>query len=151
MWYRVFCRSDNPARPGELLAALQQPGRPVAGDFRGDDLGWTSAELSVGAGSPVLVYRYLTAADDLRGDLNTWAAWLETQDHEPNHVRLMEQVIQTRQLVVIRKPVDHANESAVEDLCRSLCRLVAGAADGIYQVEGDGWFSAVGDRLLTEY
>jgi hypothetical protein len=83
--------------------------------------------------------------------LNTWAAWLEAQDHEPNHTRLMEHVIQSRQLVTIRKPVDHPNESAVEDLCRGLCRTLAEAADGVYQVEGDGWYSAGGERLLTEY
>lgn len=151
MWYRVFCRSEAEVKPAELLAQLQQPGRLVTGDFRGDDLGWTTAEFSLGAGSPVYAERYLTGEDDLREDLNTWAAWLEAQDHEPNHARLMEHVVQSRQLVTIRKPVDHANESAVEDLCRGLCRALAAAAGGVYQVEGDGWFSADGQRLLTEY
>jgi hypothetical protein len=151
MWYRVFCRSEAEVKPADLLAPVQQPGRPVTGSFRGDDLGWTAAEFSLGSGSPVYAERYLTSEDDLREDLNTWAAWLEAQDHEPNHARLMEHVIQTRQLVTIRKPVDHPNESAIEDLCRGLCRAIAEAADGVYQVEGDGWYSAGGDRLLTEY
>jgi len=151
MWYRVFCRSEAEVKPAELQARAQQPGRPVTGDFRGDDLGWTAAELSLGSGSPVYAERYLTGEDDLREDLNTWAAWLEAQDHEPNHARLMEHVIQSRQLVTIRKPMDHPNESAIEDLCRALCRTLAAAADGVYQVEGDGWYSAGGERLLTEY
>ena len=151
MWYRVFCRSEVEVKPADLLARVQQPGRPVTGSFRGDDLGWTAAEFSLGTGSPVYAERYLTGEDDLREDLNTWAAWLEAQDHEPNHARLMEHVIQSRQLVTIRKPVDHPNESAVEDLCRGLCNALAEAADGVYQVEGDGWYSAAGDRLLTEY
>jgi len=151
MWYRVFCRSDAEVKPAELLAAVQRPGRPVAGDFRGDDLGWTAAELSLGPGTPIYVERFLTGEDDLREDLNTWAGWLETQDHEPNHARLMEHVIQTRQLVTIRKPLDHANESAVEDVCRGLCRMVAERADGVFQVDGDGWYGADGQLLLKEY
>ena len=151
MWYRVFGRSDAEVKPDELLAAVQRPGRPVTAAFRGDDLGWTAAEFSLGSGSPVLVERYLTAADELRDDLNTWAAWLEAQDHEPNHARLMEHVIQSKQLVTVRKPVDSPNESATEDVCRALCQRIAERSDGIYQVEGDGWYSAAGDRLLTEY
>jgi hypothetical protein len=151
MWYRVFCRSDAEAKPADLLASVQQPGRPVTASFRGDDLGWTAAEFSLGSGTPVYVERYLTGEDELRDDLNTWAAWLETQDHEPNHARLMEHVIQSRQLVTIRKPIDSPNESAVEDVCGAVCRRLAEAADGVYQVEGDGWYAADGRRLLQEY
>ena len=151
MWYRVFCRADTEVKPDELLARLQAPGRTASGRFRGDDLGWTAAELEVAAGSPVYVERYLTGEDDLRDDLNTWAAWLETQDHEPNHAQLMEHVVQSKQLVTVRRPVDHSNEVAVEDLCRAVCQTLAAAAEGVYQVEGDGWFAADGERLLTEY
>jgi hypothetical protein len=151
MWYRVFCRSEAEVEPTHLLARVQTPGRPVTGQFRGDELGWTAAELTVGSGSPVFAERYLTGEDGLRDDLNTWAAWLETQDHEPNHRRLMERVIQSRQLVTVRRPVDHSNESSVEDVCRILCQALAAAADGVYQVEGDGWFAADGQRLLTEF
>ena len=40
----------------------------------GDDLGWTSI-----AAGDLLIERYLTEADDLRGELNTWAAWVESR------------------------------------------------------------------------
>jgi hypothetical protein len=151
MWYRVFCRTDAEVPADDLLAHLQRPGRPVTGAFRGDDLGWTTAEFSLGSGTPVYAERYLTGEDDLRDDLNTWAAWLETQDHEPNHARLMEHVVQSRQLVTVRKPLDSPNESAVEDLCRAVCRRLAEEADGVYQVEGEGWFGRDGQLLLKEY
>src|SRR5687767_10631143 len=120
MWYRVFCRSDAVATPNELLAELAGRGVPCTGRFRGDDTGWTAADLDLGAGTPVSVERYLTDTDDLRTDLNTWAAYLETLDYSPNHVGLMERVIQTRQLVTVRKPLDHANEVLVERLCEQL-------------------------------
>jgi hypothetical protein len=148
MWYRVFCRSNTEVSPAELLAAA---GSNVQGDFRGDNLGWTAGELSIGSGSPIRVERYITWEDDIRDDLNTWAAWLETQDHEPNHGRLMEHVVQSKQLFTVRKPVDSPNESAVEDLCRSTSQFLARRADGIYQVEGDGWYGPRGELLLKEY
>ena len=63
----------------------------------------------------------------------------------------MEHVVQCRQLVTVRKPLDHPNESAVEDVCRALCRTLAERADGVYQAEGDGWYAANGKLLLQEY
>jgi hypothetical protein len=148
MWYRVFCRSPVEVKPAGLLAFL--PSQVVA-NFKGDDLGWTAAEFILGKGTPVYADRYLTGEDNLRDDLNTWAAWLETQDYSPNHGRLMQHVIQSQQLITIRKPIDHPNEVIVEDLCRTLCRVLAEAGDGIYQIEGDAWYSAAGELLLQEY
>ena len=143
MWYRVFCRSDDRGQTRRTSRPRPAAGPAGDGQFRGDDLGWTAAEFSW-ARDAGLRRALPDREDDLRDDLNTWAAWLETQDHEPNHARLMEHVIQSKQLVTVRKPLDHPNESAVEDLCRTVCRAVAEAADGVYQVEGDGWYAADG-------
>src|SRR5262245_48720840 len=152
MWSRGFGIKDNTADPAALLAHLQSLGLPSAGQFRGDDLGWTAGELLVQPGAtPVYVERYLTATDDLRDDLNTWAAWLETQDHEPRHRALMERVIATRQLVTIRHPLDAADEVMLERLCTALCQWLAAQTDGVYQVDDQGFFAADGALLLQEY
>ena len=152
MWSRVFARNDITPDPAALQAHLQSLGLPAAGRFRGDDLGWTGAEFVVQSGAtPVYVERYLTATDDLRADLNTWAAWLETQDHEPRHRSLMEHVIATRQLFTIRHPLDHADEVTLEHLCTALCQWLAMQTDGMYQVDGAGFFAADGTLLLHEY
>ena len=152
MWYRVFCRSGQEVKPADLLAHLQAAGLVVEGHFRGDDLGWTAAELVVrGGGTPVYVERYLTEQDDLRADLNTWAGYLETLDYSPNHGMLMEHVIQTRQLFTLRKPIDHANDAAVEAVCAAACQFLAGSVDGVYQIEGEGWYSPAADLLVKEY
>jgi hypothetical protein len=151
MWYRVFCRTDVVVTPNVLLAELAGRDAPCTGRFRGDDTGWTAAELHLGGGTPVYVERYLTDVDDLRSELNTWAAYLETLDYSPNSASLMERVIQTRQLVTVRKPLDHANEVLVERVCEELCRTVALRADGVYQVENDGWYAADGLLLVKEY
>jgi hypothetical protein len=139
----------NEVKPDEILARLQA--RSVVGHFKGDDLGWTAAEIHVGKGTPVYADRYLTSEDSLRDDLNSWAGYLETLDYSEQRFALMEHVIQTQQLVTIRKPLDHANEVAIEDVCLAMCQAIAAAADGIYQVENEGWYSANGDCLLTEY
>ena len=151
MWYRVFCRSEVAPSPAELLAALQADNPNIRGRFRGDDLGWTAATIELGPSTPVLVERYLTDADELRDDLNSWAAYLETLDYSPNNGRLMEHVFQSRQMVAIRRPLDHPNEIEAERVCLTVARLMAFSAEGIYQAEGDGWYDGSGELLLKEY
>jgi hypothetical protein len=151
MWYRVFGRNEAPPAPAALLEHLRECGLEVASRFRGDDLGWTAAELRVGVGGPVFVERYLTGADDLRDDLNSWAAFLETCDYSPNHAVLMERVVQSAQLITLRRPIDHADEVRLEQLCGEASRHLAAATDGVYQIDGQGWFAADGTLLLQEY
>jgi hypothetical protein len=152
MWSRIFGRSDVAPDPAALLAHLHGLGLPVTVRFRGDDLGWTGAELTLTPGTtPVYVERYLTGEDDLRDELNTWAAWLETQDHEPRHRALMEHVIAARQLVTLRRPLDHADEVTLDRVRTAVCTWLAGQTDGVYQVDGAGFFAADGARLLAEY
>jgi hypothetical protein len=152
MWYRVFGLSEAEPSPAALAGHLAAAG--VAGEphFRGDDLGWTAGELRLpGAGTPVFLQRYLTEADDLRDDLNAHAAELETCDYSPNHATLMRHVIQTKQLVTLRKPIDAADEVTLEKVLEETCRFLAAATDGVYQIDGRGWFSAAGELLLQEY
>jgi hypothetical protein len=151
VWYRVFCRSADEVPPTALLAKIRDEGLTVEGRFRGDDLGWTAVEIALGQGAPVYVERYLAAADSIRDDLNTWAAWLETLDYSPNNASLMEHGIQTQQLVTIRKPLDHSNEVKVDRVCRTICLFIAASADGVFQIEDDGWYASDGGLILKEY
>jgi hypothetical protein len=152
MWYRIFCRGDNILPLAAFLEHLHNSGLPARSHFRGQgQLDWTAGELTLGAGSPVYLERYLTKEDDLRNDLNNWAAFLETCNYSSNHVMLMERIIQTSQLITIRKPIDHADEVTIDKLCLEVCRYLATQADGIYQIDGDGWYAADGTLLLHEY
>ncbi|MCE9531554.1 MAG: hypothetical protein K8T89_10600 [Planctomycetes bacterium] len=150
MWYRIFCRSDTQMSPAALLEHLQSIGLAVEGHFNGDDLGWTAAELRLGIGSPVFIERYLTKEDEIRNDLNTWAGFLETCDYSPNHVMMMERVIQTAQMITLQKPIDHSDEIILDRLCLETCQFLARQADGIYQIDGEGWYTADGEVLLKE-
>jgi hypothetical protein len=152
VWYRVFGLNDATPALAELVAAIHAAGVVVVPHFRGDDLGWTEGELTCpGGGSPVMLSRYLTTEDDLRDDLNTHAAELETMDYSPANGPLMEHVIRTRQLITIRKPVSHPDESAIETVCEHAARFLATTTEGVYQVDGRGWHATGGELLLAEY
>jgi len=151
MWYRIFGATESNLEPAALAEHLHAAGLPVEPHFKGDDLGWTSGELRLPNSSPVFVQRYLTKQDDLRDDLNAYAAELETCDYSPNNGMLMQHAIQTKQLITLRKPIDAADEVTMENLLETTCRFLAAATDGVYQIDGRGWFSAGGEVLLQEY
>ncbi len=152
MWYRVFGLSEREPSPADLAEHLHATGLSFEPHFAGDDLGWTRGELKLpGNGTPVLLQRFLASEDGLRADLNSHAAILETCDYSPNNTRLMGHVIATKQMFVLRKPIDVADEVALEKLLEESCRFLAFGTDGIYQIDGTGWFSATGEMLLQEY
>ena len=152
MWYRAFCRSATELPPAELAARLHAAGLPVEPHFTGDDLGWTEAKLILpGSGSPVIAGRYLTVVDELRKDLNGFAAEVEAMTYFARRHALMERVIQTQQLVTLRRPLDHADEATLDALCLAVVQAVASAGDGVVQIDGKGWFDAAGELLVAEY
>lgn len=152
MWYRVFGLSEAEPSPVALAAHLHAAGLQVEPHFKGDDLGWTSGELRLpGTGTPVMLQRYLAGTDDIRDDLNAYAAELETCDYSPNNGTLMQHTIQTKQLITLRKPLNEADEVLLEKVLEAVCRFLAASADGVYQIDGRGWFTAAGELLLQEY
>lgn len=98
-----------------------------------------------------MISRYLTKEDDLRDDLNTHAAELETMNYSPNSGPLMERVIQTQQLITLRRPVDMNDEVLVDRVLEEAVRFLASATKGVYQIDGRGWFAANGELLVQEY
>ena len=152
MWYRIFGRSEALVPPADLVEHLHATGLPVEPHFRGDDLGWTHGEFRLtGLNTPISLDRYLAAVDDIRDDLNAHAAVLETCDYSPNHGSLMAHVALTQQLVVLRKPVDASDEIVLDRILIETCRYLTARIDGVYQIDGEGWFAADGMLLLQEY
>jgi len=152
MWYRVFGISDTVPQPVELLAHLHGLGFAPRAQFRGDEQGWLGVELTLTEGTtPVHLERYLSTEPDIRNELNTWAAVLETSDYSPNHRPLMQHMVSTKQIFTLRKPIDHADEVLVDNVCVALCRYLAERTAGVYQADDQGFFSADGTLLLQEY
>ncbi|MCS7271926.1 MAG: hypothetical protein NZ703_12675, partial [Gemmataceae bacterium] len=69
----------------------------------------------------------------------------------PNHQQLMEHAIQTQQLIVLRRPADNRDEAAVEAVLEHTCRYLAEHTQGVYQIDGRGWFAPDGTLLLPEH
>jgi hypothetical protein len=151
MWYRVFGTTETPVASESILGALRGQGWDVTTNFHSDDAGWLQATLSFADTTPIHVERFLSSEEGIRAELNTWAAYLETCDYEPNHATLMEQVIRTKQLFTIRCPLDAANEVMVDGVCTALARCLAQHAEGIYQIDQRGFFGPDGQLLLQEY
>lgn len=152
MWLRVFAPTTADVPPVAIAEALAAAGIPVVPHFKGDDLGWTAGELHLPkGGTPLLLARFLTKEDDLRDDLNAHAAELETMTYSPNAVGLMEKVIQTQQMVTVRRPLDYPDETLAEAACETVVRFLAEQTRGVYQIDGRGWFAATGERLVEEF
>jgi hypothetical protein len=146
VWYRVFGLTDDPVDPSALLEHLHNQGWAVAGHFRGDDRGWFRASLEMAEDDGrIEVERYLADEDGIRGELNTWAAWLEALEGQPQRDRLMEHLIGTRQLFTLRQ-----EDGDTAELCGLLCRYLAGRTAGVYQVDGRGFFEPPETLLVAE-
>ena len=94
-------------------------------------------------GAALQLERFLAEEEGIRAELNSWAAWLETRENAPEHVRLMERMIQTKQLFTLQS----IEESAQAE---RLCRFLAEITLGVYQIDVRGFFAADGVLLVPE-
>jgi hypothetical protein len=150
-WFRVFGTNHSEPEPAAILQELQRLGFEVTGRFRGDDQGWFSAEIAYDPGrAPLLVERYLSTEENIRSDLNAWAAWLETHEHNPHAHRLMEHMIQTTQLFTLHD----INPSYVKQewlrFNQGLCKFLAKQTEGVYQMDHVGFFATDGTLLIRK-
>jgi hypothetical protein len=145
IWYRVFGRGEAEPAPAALLERLNGLAA-VAGEFGGDAAGWFRADFAVAGGPSLHLERFLSTEEGIRAELNSWAAHLETGD-DPRGAALMERVIQSKQLFTLERPDD---AEGADGLCVALCRLLAETTDGVYQIDGRGFFAADGAFLAPE-
>ena len=151
-WFRVFGVSEVQPEPAAILEHLRGLGVEADGHFRGDDQGWFAADIGLVQGeAPLQLERFLSTEEGIRAELNTWAAWLETCDYSPNSQKLMEDVVATKQLFTLRRPIDYSNEILVEKACVGVCQFLAKQNTGVYQVDNKGLFAANWTMMLQEY
>lgn len=151
MWFRVFGTNDVQPEPAQLLEHLHAQGVQVEAQFGADPHGWFRADFVHDAQRPPIhLERYLAEDDNIRDDLNAWAAWLETVDN--NHVvpRLLQHMIDTKQLFTLRCPRDIGDEIRVQKLCVGICQFLAEKTKGVYQVDTQGFFAPDGQSLVRE-
>jgi hypothetical protein len=141
-WFRVFAGNDVHPEPAALLGYLCGLGLEARGGFRGDDRGWFRAELEAGESGSAEVDCYLADEEGIRAELNGWAAWVEAAGDGPEHLRLMQHLIATPRLFIVR--------TAAAALGAAVCRFLARETAGVYQIDGEGFLSADGALLVAE-
>jgi hypothetical protein len=151
MWLRVFSVKEQAPEPAKLLEHLQAQGFQVRGDFGGDSLGWFRAELHLeGAEEPIPLQRYLANEEDLRDDLNSWAAWLETVEGNRQARRLMQQMIGSAQVFTFQLAPDLDEDEPALQMCLAACKYLAQETQGVYQVDHKGFYAPNGTLLVAE-
>ena len=137
-------------QPANVQRILQDGGFNDSIAVTGDELGWTSIEVPFdGPANRLRIERYLTDADDLRDELDAWAAWVETQGSGPTCVELMQNLISTRQLFTLHLACAQAN-SELLSLVEPIAQWLASQTAGIYQMDGRGFFAVSRELLLKE-
>lgn len=151
MWLRVFSIKEVAPDPAKLLEHLQGQGFAVRGDFGGDALGWFRADLRLeGEAEPIPLHRYLATEEDLRDDLNSWAAWLETVDNNRQARRLMQQMIGAAQVFTFQLEPDLDEDEPPLQLALAACKYLAQETQGVYQVDHKGFYAPNGTLLVPE-
>lgn len=144
-WYRVFARNAESIPPAAVLADLVWGQAPLAGHFQADAQGWYRCELPLGPGkAPIAVECFRATEEGVRPEILSWAAFVETLD-SPFSQEFMAILNSTAQVFTMQLPAP-----AVADLLRQLCRNVARAGDGVFQIDGEGFFWANGALALGE-
>jgi hypothetical protein len=144
MWYRVFVASAAAPDPDALLALLNRFA-PAEGSFRADAAGWFHADFDCDD-IPLSLDRYSADEEGVRQELNTWAAFVESLPGGADNAALMERLIQTAQLFALEGPPTARGRL----LCVVVCDFLARLADGVYQIDGEGFYAADGRPLARE-
>jgi hypothetical protein len=151
MWFRVFGSSPTEPSPAAFLECLHNQGYEVPARFRGDDHGWFRVEFMIGGEEePLELERYLATEEGIRSELNTWAAWLESAEQCPHAVPLMQRIIGTAQVFAVELP-EEFDQGRGPPLCEAICRFLAEATGGVYQIDGQGFFTSDGRLLVKEH
>jgi hypothetical protein len=149
MWSRVFGINDVEPDPHGFADVLRSYRTETLVRTEKDSQGWFKATVTTPDGAALLqIDRYLAGEDGIRSELNSWAAWLEIQ-HGANQEQLMLHMIQTSQLFVLGQG-DDGRSSETDGMLGALCRLLAQETEGVYQVDGRGFFDRDGSCLMEE-
>ena len=107
--------------------------------------------MAIGDSTPLTIERYGAEEKGVRKDINGWAAFLETCDYAPDAPATMEKVALCRQVFTLRRPIDHPDEAALDRLMEGLAQHIAQATDGVYQLDGRGFFDRNQKLLVEEF
>lgn len=146
-WYRVFAALETVPHPASLAAFVQDRFPQVRVTVRGEAADWLEADLDLPASRGTWkLRRYCRQADDIRGELQSWAAWIEWQPPSPHQHGLMERIMTAQQVFTLDADAD----PPWAPLAEAVMKYLANATDGVIQIDGRGFLAADGALLLAE-
>ncbi|MCS6975473.1 MAG: hypothetical protein NZM31_00505 [Gemmatales bacterium] len=146
-WFRVFANSEVVPSPETIAEGVRQTFPHLRLTFTADEEGWLECDLSDPAtGKHWLLRRYSRKSDDIRGELQSWAAWVEWQPPSPHQQPIMERLMTAQQVFVFGADADPVSDH----LGLTLMQFLADCCNGIYQIDGRGFYAADGQLLLAE-
>lgn len=146
-WHRVFGTSESEPDATALEQSLLAIAPGAAIEWEVEDRGWLRAEIRL-AGMGLRLERFFREEEGIRAELQAWAAWLETTS-SPQAPRLMQHLIGTRQVFTLL-PTDSEVRGPIQQVCLAVCRFLAQATEGVYQIDEQGFFSPDGELLVKE-
>lgn len=140
---RVFAGNDASPELAALVNALRQDHPDVTYGMDEDAKGWYTCRINLGSDT-LVIERFLRDEDGIVGQLQAWAAWVESQVR-PDLDGLTALLATCRQVFVISGSA-HAKGLVAVDAARWLTASV----EGVYQVEATGFFDRSGALLLVD-
>jgi hypothetical protein len=146
-WYRVFGLLEEPPDLNSLLAALRHTFPGLEARHQAVPSGWAECVLHL----PNVPFRCFLSrysqADDIRAELQGWAAWLESlNESDCLHQQLMELLMTTQQAFALYGEPEDQDPGLTELTARYLARCTK----GVYHREGRGFFDAEGRLLIPD-
>lgn len=144
-WHRIFGTLTILPSPEAMLALVRRffPAAELRLEMTGH--GWQRAEFRLSPPLVLSLTRYLREEEGIRGELQAWATAVEEQVDTPAQEILLRQVATAQQIIALDPP-----ESSVFPLAFALCRHLAAMMEGVFQIDGRGYFDAAGNTLLAD-
>jgi hypothetical protein len=148
IWHRVFATAGHEIPPAEICAVLTSRDVEFRPTFRGDDQGWFSARFHLAGDSSIQVERYLVREERMRGELNSWCAWVEASPQTPQQAAVLDRLVACQQIFTLLGECPEGETPAL--VCRELAQWLAVRLEGIFQIDGQGFFDSAGNMLVAE-
>jgi hypothetical protein len=145
-WFRVFLLQEDGPKPSEIMECLQGLIPEVNGKFRTDEDGWFQLILSHSAVGELILDHFLTSEKGVRSEINTWAAWLESN----RQFDLMERIIQVKQILSFEVTPEMEDNSTDTLVFKRIALGLAALAQGFVHMDGVGFLESDGTLLIED-
>jgi len=145
-WFRVFLLQEDGPKPSEIMECLQDLLPEVNGRFRTDEEGWFQLILTHPSVGELVLDHFMTLEKGVRSEINTWAAWLESN----KKFDLMERIIQVKQILTFEVTPEMEDNVLDTLVFKHIAFKLAALARGFVHIDGIGFLEPDGTLLIED-